>query len=88
MAGFDSFTIEPVFIPPQICDTAETKNAETKNADITDRKNTDTKLIDRKNSELRNVENIELDEIRLFRVDITFRNNKGTAQVCKISHHK
>ena len=83
MAGFDSFTIEPVFIPPQICDIAETKNAETKNAET---KNAD--IIDRKNSEMKNVENIELDEIRLFRVDITFRNNKGTAQVCKISHHK
>ena len=51
VAGFDSFTIEPVFYPK-----LDTKNDVVKTDDVSD-------------------------EVRLFRVDISFRNNKGTSQV-------
>jgi hypothetical protein len=56
VAGFDSFTIEPVFFP---------KFVDLKDGGVI--KNGDAKKLD--------------DEVRLFRVDITFRNNKGTSQV-------
>ena len=58
VAGFGSFTIEPVFVPKI--------------------NNNDPAAVAGANDVIKTDE-----EVRLFRVDITFRNNKGTSQVGK-----